>query len=185
MPKECTGHSKHSNNTREGSTHGHHQMVNSKIRLIIFFAAKDREALYSQQKQDQELIVAQIMNSLLQTTVLSWRNKIRPFRYNLNQILYDYTVKVTNTFKGLVLIEYLMNYRQRFLTLYRRQWLRPSPKNKMQKGKMVVWGWMASLTQWTWVWAISRSWWWTGKSGVLQSMGSQRVGHHYVTELNW
>ena len=53
------------NNTREDSTHGHHQMVNTKIRLIIFFAAKDGEALYSQQKQDQELTVAQIMNSLL------------------------------------------------------------------------------------------------------------------------
>ena len=54
-----------SNNTREDSTHGHHQMVNTEIRLIIFFAAKDGEALYSQQKQDQELTVAQIMNSLL------------------------------------------------------------------------------------------------------------------------
>ena len=52
-----------SNNTREDSTHGHHQMVNTEIRLIIFFAAKDREALYSQQKQDWELTVAQIMNS--------------------------------------------------------------------------------------------------------------------------
>ena len=54
-----------SNSTREDSTHGHYQMVNTKIRLIIFFAAKDGEALHSQQKQDQELIVAQIMNSLL------------------------------------------------------------------------------------------------------------------------
>ena len=45
--------------------------------------------------------------------------------------------------------------------------------------------WMASPTQWTWVWASSRSWWWTGKPGVLQSMGSQRVGHDWVTELNW
>ena len=45
--------------------YGHHQMVNTKIRLIIFFAAKDGEALYSQQKQDQELTVIQIMNSLL------------------------------------------------------------------------------------------------------------------------
>ena len=53
------------NNTREDSTHGHHQMVNTEIRMIIFFAAKDGEALYSQQKQDQELTVAQIMNSLL------------------------------------------------------------------------------------------------------------------------
>ena len=54
-----------SNNTREDSTHGHHQMVNTKIRLIIFFAAKDGEALYRQQKQDRELTVAQIMSSLL------------------------------------------------------------------------------------------------------------------------
>ena len=52
-----------SNNTIEDSTHGHHQMVNTEIRLILFFAAKDGEALYSQQKQDQELTVAQIMNS--------------------------------------------------------------------------------------------------------------------------
>ena len=45
-------------------------------------------------------------------------------------------------------------------------------------------GWMASLTQWTWVWVSSGSWWWTGKPGVLQSMGSQRVGHDWATELN-
>ena len=54
-----------SNNTTEDSTHGHHQMVNNKIRSIIFLAAEDGEALYSQQKQDWELTVAQIMNSLL------------------------------------------------------------------------------------------------------------------------
>ena len=54
-----------SSNTREDSTHRHHQMVNIKIRLIIFFVANDEEALYSQQKQDQELTVAQTMNSLL------------------------------------------------------------------------------------------------------------------------
>ena len=46
-------------------------------------------------------------------------------------------------------------------------------------------GWMASPTWWTWVWAGSGSWWWTGKPGVLQSMGSQKVGHDWVTELNW
>ena len=43
-------------------------------------------------------------------------------------------------------------------------------------------GWMASLTQWTWVWASSGSWWWTAKPGVLQSMGPQRVGHDWATE---
>ena len=53
LPRKCTGHSKHPlPKTREESTHGHHQMVNTKIRLIIFFVAKDGEALYSQQKQD-------------------------------------------------------------------------------------------------------------------------------------
>ena len=46
-------------------------------------------------------------------------------------------------------------------------------------------GWMASLTQWTWVWVDSRSWWWTGRPGVLRFMGSQRVRHDWVTELNW
>ena len=59
------------NNTRENSTHGHNQMDNTEIRLIIFFAAKDGEALYSQQKQDQELTVAQIMNSLLPNLVVN------------------------------------------------------------------------------------------------------------------
>ena len=44
-------------------------------------------------------------------------------------------------------------------------------------------GWMASLTRWTWVWVNSRSWWWTGRPGVLQFMGSQRVGHDWATEL--
>ena len=58
---------------KKDSIHGHHQMVNTKIRLIIFFAAKDGEALYSQQKQGQEQTVTQIMNSLLPNSDLNWR----------------------------------------------------------------------------------------------------------------
>ena len=46
-------------------------------------------------------------------------------------------------------------------------------------------GWMASPPQWTWVWVNSRSWWWTGRPGVLRFIGSQRVGHDWATELNW
>ena len=46
-------------------------------------------------------------------------------------------------------------------------------------------GWKASPSQWTWVWVNSGSWWWTGRPGVLQFMGSQRVGHDWATELNW
>ena len=72
-------------------------MVNTKIRLIIFFAAEDGEALYSQQKQNLELTVAQSMSSLLQNSDLKKVGKTtRPFRYDLNQIPYDYTVAVTN-----------------------------------------------------------------------------------------
>ena len=72
LSRERTRHSKHSsNNTRDDSTHGHHQMVSPEIRLIIFYAVKDGEALYSQLKQDWKLTVAQIMNSLLQNSDLN------------------------------------------------------------------------------------------------------------------
>ena len=83
-------------------------MVNTEIRLVIFFATKDGEALYSQQKQDQELTVAQTMNSLLPNFRLKLKKVgkiIRPFRYDLNQIHYDSTVEVRNRFKGLDLID--------------------------------------------------------------------------------
>ena len=82
-------------------------MVNTKIRLIIFFAAKDGEALYSQQKQDWELTVAQIINFLFAKFRLKLKKvgkTTKPFRYDLNQIPYDYTVEVRNRFKGLDLI---------------------------------------------------------------------------------
>ena len=87
-------------------------MDNTEIRLIIFFAAKDGEALYSQQKQDWELTVAQIMNSLIAKFRLKLKKvgkTTRPFRYALNQALYDYTMEVTNRFKGLDLIGHLKN----------------------------------------------------------------------------
>ena len=85
-------------------------MVNTKIRLIIFSAAKDGEALYRQQKQDWELTVAQIMSSLLPYSRLKLKKvgkTTRPFRYDLNQIPYDYTVEVRNRLKGLDLIDRL------------------------------------------------------------------------------
>ena len=111
-------------------------MVSIEIRLIIFFAAKDGEALYS-----WELTVALIMNSLS----ARFRGKLkkvgkttRPFRYNLHQIPYDYTVEARNRFKGLDLIECLMNYGMRLMTGDRDQ---DHPHGKeMQKSKMAVWG---------------------------------------------
>ena len=109
LPRERPGHSKHPlPTTQEKTLHGHHQMVNTKIRLIIFFAAKDGEALYSQQKQDQEadcgsdheLLIAKFRLKLKKVGKTS-----RPFKYDLNQIPYDYTMEVTNRFKGLDLID--------------------------------------------------------------------------------
>ena len=78
---------------------------------------------------DHELLIAKFrlkLNKLGKTT--------RPFRYDLNQIPYDYTVEVRNRFKGLDLFtECLMNYGQRFVTLYRRQGSRPSPRKRNAK----------------------------------------------------
>ena len=71
------------------------------------------------------------------------------------------------------------------LTHWKRPWRWERLKSGGEKGDRRWDGWMASLTQWTWVWVSSKSWWWTGKPSVLQSTGSRRVGHGWVTELNW
>ena len=110
-------------------------MVNTEIRLIIFFTAKDGEALYSQQKRpgpdcgsDHELLIAKFRLNLKKIGKTT-----RPFRYDSNQIPYDYTVEVRNRFKGLDLMERLKNYGRRFVTLYRRQGSRPSPRKRSAK----------------------------------------------------
>ena len=95
-------------------------MVNTEIILIIFFAAKDGEALYSQQKtglgadcgSDHELFITKFRLRLKKVGKTA-----RPFRYDLNQIPCDYTVEVRNRFEGLDLIESLMNYGHRFMIL--------------------------------------------------------------------
>ena len=120
-----------SNNSRKDSTHGHHQMVNTKIRLIMFFAAKDGEALQSQQKQDWGLTMAQVIN-FLQNSVFSWRKWGKPLDHT-GMTPYDYIVEVTNRFKGLDLIERLKNYGWRFRILYRSQWSRTSPRKRNAK----------------------------------------------------
>ena len=80
-------------------------MVNTEIRLIIFFAAKDGETLYSQQKQDQKLTGSdhELLIAKFRLQLKKVGKTTRPFTYYLNQIPYDYTVKVTNRFNGLAL----------------------------------------------------------------------------------
>ena len=99
-------------------------MVNTKIRLIIFLAAKEwRSSIQSAKARPgadygshHEVLIAKFRLKLKKV-----EKTTRPFRYDLNQIPYDYTVDVRNRFKGLDLIECLMKYGQRFVTLYRRQ----------------------------------------------------------------
>ena len=70
------------------------------------------------------------------------------------------------------------------LTLLKRPWCWERLKARGEGDDRGWDGWMASPTQWTWVWVNSGSWWWTGRPGVLQSMELQRVRHDWVTELN-
>ena len=83
---------------------------------------------------DHEILIAKFRLKLKKV-----EKTTRPFRCDLNQIPYDYTVEETDGFKGLGLIEYLMNYGWRFMTFYRRQESRPSPRKEMQKkSKMAI-----------------------------------------------
>ena len=70
------------------------------------------------------------------------------------------------------------------LTHWKRPWCWARLKAEGEGGDRGWDGWMASLTRWTWVWVSSRTWWWTGRPGVLLSMGLQRVRHDWGTELN-
>jgi len=119
-------------------------MANTKIRLIIFFASKDGEALCIQhkkrKKQKQKNTLGADCGSDHKLLTPKFRHKLkkvgkttRPFRYDLNQIPYDYTVEVRNRFKGLDLIECLMIYGWRFMTLYRKPGSRVSPRKRNAK----------------------------------------------------
>ena len=87
LPRECTDYSRYPYSTTEDSTCGQHQMVNIEIRLTVFFAAKDGEALYSQQKQDQELTGSdqELLIAKFRLKLKKVGKTTRPFRYDLNQ----------------------------------------------------------------------------------------------------
>ena len=114
-------------------------MVDTKIRFIIFFAAKDGEALYSQQKHDWELTVAQNMNTLISKFRLKVKKSTKPFRYDLNQIPYDYTEEVRNRFKGLDLIDRMPDdLWTEVHDLVQETGIKTIPRKKMQNNKMAV-----------------------------------------------
>jgi len=116
-------------------------MVSTKTRFIIFFAAKGGGALYSQQKQDLELIMIRSWAPYckLQAQIEEVGKTTRPFRFDLKQILYDYTAEVTNKFKELDLIECLKNYGWRFVT-FTRSGDQNHPKEKERQRQHGCWG---------------------------------------------
>ena len=133
LPRERAGHSKYPLPTiQETTTHRQHQMVNTEIRLIIFFATKDGETLYSQQKQDcgsdHELLIAKFRLKLKKVGKTT-----RMFRYNQNQILYDYTVEVKNRFKGLNLIRVTEEIWTEFHDTVQESVIKTIPKKKKCK----------------------------------------------------
>ena len=129
---------------KDDFTHGHHQMVNTKIKSITFFVAEDGEAVYSQQKtrpgancgSDHQLLIANFRLKLKETG-----KNTRPVRYDLNQIPYEYAVEVMNRFKGLELVnsvpeELWMEVRNTVQETVKKK---KNPKEKeKQKGKMVI-----------------------------------------------
>ena len=104
---------------------------------------------------------------------------------NLNTVVKE--ISLEYSLEGLMLklkLQYLATWHEELTHLKR-----PCCSERLKaggEGDNSGWdGWMASPTPWTWVWVDSRSWWWTGRPGMLQFMGAQRVGHDWATELNW
>ena len=138
LPREHTGHSKHPLPTTQEKTSPDGQYQNQ-INYILC-SQRWRSSIQSAKTRpradcgsDHELLIVKFRLKLKKVGKTT-----RPFRYDLNQIPYDYTVEVRNRFKGLDLMEYLKNYGWRFVTLYRRQGSRPSPWKRNAVGKMVV-----------------------------------------------
>ena len=134
LPSECTGHSKHPLPTTQEKTL-HMDITWWSILKSDFCSQRWRNSIQSAKTRpgadcgsDHELLIAKFRLKLKKVGETT-----RPFRYDLNQIPYDYTVEVTDRFKGLDLIECLKNYGWRFVTLYRRRGSRSSPKKRNVK----------------------------------------------------
>ena len=164
---------------------------------------------------DHELLIAKFRLKLKKSGKTT-----KPFRYNLNQIPYDYkeswapknwcfwTVVLEKTLEIPLDCKEIQPVHPEVLSVHRKDWCWSWNSNTLATWckelthlkrpwcweRLKAWGegddrgwdgWMASPTQWRWVWVNSGSWWWTGRPGMPWSMGSQRVGHNWATELNW
>ena len=138
LPRECTGHSKHTLWTQEKTLHMDITRWSILKSNWLYCLQSKKKKLYTVRKNktgvdcgsDHELLIAKFRLKLRKVGKTT-----RPFRYDLNQIPYHYTVQVTNRFKGLDRIECLKNYGWRFMTLYRRQRSRPSPRKRNARRK--------------------------------------------------
>ena len=137
LPRKCTGHSKHFlPAVQEKTLHMDITRWSTlKSDWLYSLQSKWRSSIQSGKIRpgadcgsDHELPIAKFRLKLKKVGKTT-----RSFRYSLNQIPYDYTVEMTNRFKGLDLIECLKNYGWRFVILYRRQWSRPSPRKRNAK----------------------------------------------------
>ena len=137
LPREHTDHSKHPLPTTQEKTlyMDITRWSIPKSTDYILCTQRYRSSIQSSKTRlgadygsDHELLIAEFIFKLKKVG-----KNTRPFRYDLNQIPYDYTMEVTNRFKGLYLIECLKNYGRRFTTLYRRQGSRPSPRKRNAK----------------------------------------------------
>ena len=126
-------------NTREDSTHEHHDCQHWNQIDYILCSQRRRSSIQSAKRRpgadcgsDNEILIAKFRLNLRKVGITTGE-----FRYDLNKILYDYTLEVANRFQGLDMIECLKNQGWSFITLYKRQWWKPSPRKrnaKMQNG---------------------------------------------------
>ena len=128
------------------------------------------------------------------TIARTWKQPRCPSADKWIRKLYIYTMEYYSAIKKNAFESVLMNWSWNSNSLATwceelMHWKRPWCWKRLRaggEGDNRGWdGWMASPTRWTWVWASSGSLWWTGKPGMLESMGPQRLGHNWVTELNW
>ena len=139
LPRECTGHRKYPlSTTQEKTLHMDTTRWSIlKSDWLYYLQPKIENSIQSAKTRpgancgsDHELLIEKFWIKLKKV-----EKTTRPFRYDLNQIPYDYTLEMTRRFKGLHVIEFLKSYGQRFITLYRRLWPKPSPRNRNKKGK--------------------------------------------------